>query len=124
MFERPSFWETKWRLQEEITMLKLPLAVGIPDAVSDAQRRNSSLDVEAKADQLVKDHPEAETSRAVIDKTLREESADAGMQPKRRQATQNATTKEEREPPTGVAGDFPAGSTTLDGLDRRACGQI
>jgi hypothetical protein len=87
MFERPSFWETTWRLQEEITMSKLPLAVGIADAVSDAQRRNSSLDVEAKADQLVKDHPEAETSRAAIEKTLREESVDAGVQPKRPQAT-------------------------------------
>jgi hypothetical protein len=85
MFERPNFGN-KWR-QEEITMSKLPLAVGIADAVSDAQRRNSSLDVEAKTDQLVKDHPEAETSRAVIEKTLRDESADAGVQPKRHQVT-------------------------------------
>jgi hypothetical protein len=62
---------------------KLPLAMGIADAVSDAQRRNSSLDVEAKTDQLLNDHPEAEASRAVIEKTLREESADAGVRPKR-----------------------------------------
>jgi hypothetical protein len=82
MFERPSFWETTWRLQEEITMPKLPLAVGIADAISDAQRRNSSLDVEAKTDQLLKEHPEAETTRSVVEKSLREESADAGVRPK------------------------------------------
>jgi hypothetical protein len=63
---------------------KLPLAVGIADAVSDAQRRNSSLDVDAKTDQLLKDHPEAETTRSVVEKTLREESADAGVQPRKR----------------------------------------
>jgi hypothetical protein len=62
---------------------KLPLAVGIADAVSDAQRRNSSLDVDAKTDQLLKDHPEAETTRSVVEKTLREESADAGVQPRK-----------------------------------------
>jgi hypothetical protein len=67
--------------------VKASMAVGLADAVSDAQRRNSSLDVEAKTDQLVKDHPEAETSRAVIEKTLRDESADAGVQPKRHQVT-------------------------------------
>jgi hypothetical protein len=62
---------------------KLPLAVGIADAVSDAQRRNSSIDVDAKTDQLLKDHPEAETTRSIVEKTLREESADAGVRPKR-----------------------------------------
>ncbi len=63
---------------------KLPLAVGIADAVSDAQRRNSSIDVDAKTDQLLKDHPEAETTRSIVEKTLREESADAGVQPRKR----------------------------------------
>jgi hypothetical protein len=63
---------------------KLPLAVGIADAVSDAQRRNSSIDVDAKTDQLLRDHPEAETTRSVVEKTLREESADAGVQPRTR----------------------------------------
>jgi hypothetical protein len=63
---------------------ELPLAVGIADAVSDARRRNSSLDVDAKTDQLLKDHPEAETTRSVVEKTLREESADAGVQPRKR----------------------------------------
>lgn len=63
---------------------KLPLAVGIADAVSDAQRQNSSIDVEAKTDQLLKDHPEAETSRAVVEKTLRDESADAGVHVRKR----------------------------------------
>ncbi|WP_394891635.1 hypothetical protein ACG873_10370 [Mesorhizobium sp. AaZ16] len=63
---------------------KLPLAVGIANAVSDAQRRNSSIDVDAKTDQLLKDHPEAETTRSMVEKTLREESADAGVQPRKR----------------------------------------
>jgi hypothetical protein len=63
---------------------KLPLAVGIADAVSDAQRRNSSIDVEAKTDQLLKDHPEAETTRSVVKEALREESVDAGVQPRKR----------------------------------------
>jgi hypothetical protein len=63
---------------------KLPLAVGIADAVSDAQRRNSLIDVDAKTDQLLKDHPEAETTRSIVEKTLREESADAGVQPRKR----------------------------------------
>jgi hypothetical protein len=60
------------------------LAVGIADAVSDAQRRNSSIDVEAKTDQLLNDHPEAETTRSVVEQALREESADAGVQPRKR----------------------------------------
>jgi hypothetical protein len=102
-------------------MAKLPLAVGIADAVSDAQRRNSSLDVGATADQLVKDHPEAEISRAVIEKTLREESADPGVQPKRRQTTILPRRKTNANRPAGGAGDLPAGSTTLDGLDRPGC---
>jgi hypothetical protein len=63
---------------------KLPLAVGIADAVSDAQKRNSSIDVDAKTDQLLKDHPEAEITRSVVEKTLREEIADAGVQPRKR----------------------------------------
>jgi hypothetical protein len=52
-------------------------------AVLDAQLRNSSLDVEAKADQLAKEHPEAEISRAVIEKNIARGNADAGVQPKR-----------------------------------------
>jgi hypothetical protein len=52
--------------------------------VSDAQRRNSSIDVDAKTDQLLKDHPEAETTRSVVEKALREESAHAGVQPRKR----------------------------------------
>jgi hypothetical protein len=71
-------------LEEKTVSKKLPLAVGIADAVSDAQRRNSAIDVEAKADQLLKDHPEAETARSVVEQTLREESADAGVQPRKR----------------------------------------
>jgi hypothetical protein len=62
---------------------KLPLAVGIADAVSDAQRKNSSIDVDAKTDQLL-NHPEAETARSVVEQTLHEESADAGVQPRTR----------------------------------------
>jgi hypothetical protein len=47
-------------------------------------KTNSSIDVDAKTDQLLKDHPEAETTRSIVEKTLREESADAGVQPRKR----------------------------------------
>ena len=43
---------------------------------------NPSLDVNAKTDQLLKDH-EAATTRSIVEKTLREESADAGVQPRK-----------------------------------------
>jgi hypothetical protein len=52
--------------------------VKIADAVAAAKRRHVPLDVEAKAECLVKDHPEAEASRADIAETLREESAAVG----------------------------------------------
>jgi hypothetical protein len=44
---------------------------------------NPSLDVNAKTDQLLKDHPEAATTRSIVEKTFREESADAGVQPRK-----------------------------------------
>jgi hypothetical protein len=52
---------------------RLPLAVGIADAVSDAQRRKSPIDLDSKTDQL-RQHPEADTSRSAVRKALREES--------------------------------------------------
>lgn len=71
--------------QEENRMAKkLPLAVGIADAIAEAQRRNSWIDVDGKADQLLKDHPEAETSRSDLEETLQEESANAGVRPRKR----------------------------------------
>jgi hypothetical protein len=59
-------------------MQSLPLAVKIADVVAAAKSRRLPLDVEAKAERLLKDHPEAGASRAVIADTLREESAAAG----------------------------------------------
>jgi hypothetical protein len=63
---------------EEAPMRSLPLAVKIADVVAAAKSRQVPLDVEAKAECLLKDHPEAETSRADIAETLREESAAIG----------------------------------------------
>jgi hypothetical protein len=61
-------------------MSKLPLALEIADTVSYAQKRNSSLDLEAKADQLLRNHPEADATRSEIEETLRDEIAEAGVQ--------------------------------------------
>ena len=61
-------------------MSKLPLALEIADTVSYAQKRNSSLDLEAKADQLLRHHPEADATRSEIEEALRDEIADAGVQ--------------------------------------------
>lgn len=59
-------------------MSKLSLAVEIADAVVAAQRqKSSSLDLEAKADQLLRDHPEADATRSEIEETLRDEIAAA-----------------------------------------------
>jgi hypothetical protein len=66
--------------EEEKSMSKLPLAMEIADTVSDAQKRNSSPDLEAKADQLLRNHPEADATRSEIEETLRAEIADAGIQ--------------------------------------------
>jgi hypothetical protein len=59
-------------------MRSLPLAVKIADVVAAAKNPRVPLDVQAKAERLLKDHPEAEASRATIADTLREESAAAG----------------------------------------------
>jgi len=67
-----------WQRNEEEPMQSLPLAVKIADIVAAAKRRHLPLDVEAKAERLLKDHPEAEASRTVIAETLREESAAIG----------------------------------------------
>jgi hypothetical protein len=60
-------------------MRSLQLAVKIADIVAAAKRRQVPLDVEAKAERLERDHPEAQASRAVIAETLREESAALGL---------------------------------------------
>jgi hypothetical protein len=60
-------------------MQSLPLAVKIADIVAAAKRRQIPLDVEAKAERLLKDHPEAEASRSEIADTLRDESAALGL---------------------------------------------
>ena len=59
-------------------MPSLPLAVDIADAVSKAHRRQSPLDVGAKADHLLNAHPEADETLSDIADTLREESAAVG----------------------------------------------
>lgn len=60
-------------------MRSLPLAVKIADIVAAAKRRQTPLDVEAKAERLERDYPEAKVSRAEIAETLREESAALGL---------------------------------------------
>ena len=59
-------------------MQSLPLAVKIADVVAAAKRRRILLDIEAKAERLLQDHPEAEASQADIAEALREESAAVG----------------------------------------------
>ena len=60
-------------------MQSLPLAVKIADIVAAAKRRRIPFDVEAKAERLLKDHPEAEASRSEIAETLRDESVALGL---------------------------------------------
>lgn len=60
-------------------MRTLPLAVKIADVVAAAKAGRMPLDVEAKAERLLSDHPEARASRADIAETLREESAVLGL---------------------------------------------
>ena len=60
-------------------MQSLTLAVEIADIVSAAKRRRIPFDVEAKAERLLKDHPEAEASRSEIADTLRDESVALGL---------------------------------------------
>jgi len=56
-------------------MQSLSLAVKIADIVAAAQQRQMPLDVEAKAEHLLKAHPEAGASHSEIAETLRDESA-------------------------------------------------
>src|SRR5688572_4439404 len=66
-------------------MPTLPLAIDIAETVSDAIARQSSLDVEAKANELLEGHPESDATRSEIAETLRDESKAAGGQkPERR----------------------------------------
>jgi len=60
-------------------MQSLPLAVKIADIVAAARQRRIPLDVEAKAQRLLKDHPEAEASHSEIAETLRAESVAVGL---------------------------------------------
>ena len=61
-------------------MRSLPLAVKIADVVAAAKQRQLPFDVEAKAERLLNDHPEARASHADIAETLREESAALGLE--------------------------------------------
>jgi hypothetical protein len=60
-------------------MRSLPLALEIADIIAAAKQRQRPLDIEAKAERLRRDHPEAQASRADIAETLREESAAMGL---------------------------------------------
>ena len=60
-------------------MQSLPLAVKIADLVAAAKLRRIPVDVEAKAERLLQDHPEAEASRSEIADTLRAESVAVGL---------------------------------------------
>jgi hypothetical protein len=68
-----------WHRAEEAPMRSLPLAVKIADIVAAAKQREKPFDIEAKAECLLRDHPEAKASRADIAETLREESAAMGF---------------------------------------------
>jgi hypothetical protein len=50
------------------------LAVDIADTVSRASEKQSPVDVEAKAQELLDEHPEADATRSDIADTLRDES--------------------------------------------------
>jgi hypothetical protein len=58
----------------------LPLAVDIADTVSQANEKQSPVDVEAKAQELLDEHPEADATHSDIADTLRDESKDAGVE--------------------------------------------
>lgn len=58
----------------------LPLAVDIADTVSEASEKQSPVDVEAKAQELLDEHPEADATHSDIADTLRDESKDAGVE--------------------------------------------
>ena len=60
-------------------MPTLSLAVDIAETISEANRRRVQLDVEAKADQLLEAHPEADATLSDIADTLREESMAVGL---------------------------------------------
>jgi len=54
--------------------------VKIADHVAAAKAGRIPLDVQAKAERLSNDHPEARASRAEIAETLREEGAALGLE--------------------------------------------
>jgi hypothetical protein len=57
----------------------LPLAVDIADTVSQASEEQSPVDVDAKAKELLHDHPETDATHSDIAETLRDETKDAGV---------------------------------------------
>lgn len=60
-------------------MSKLPLAVDIAAAVTEAGLGKKPIDLKTKADQLLKAHPESEASLEEVADTLRDESKSAGV---------------------------------------------
>ena len=65
-------------------MPTLPLAIEIAETVSEAMEKQSPIDVEAKADELLEGHPKSDATRFEIAETLRDESKAAGVQKRRR----------------------------------------
>lgn len=63
----------------ECPMPKLPLAVDIADAVTEAVQADTPLDVKTKAGQLLDAHPDADVTSDEIADTLQEESDAAGL---------------------------------------------
>jgi hypothetical protein len=68
-------------------MPTLPLAVHIAETVSEAIERQSSFDVDAKANELLEGHPESDATRSEIADTLRDESKAADVQKRERRPT-------------------------------------
>lgn len=61
-------------------MPKLPLAVDIADAVTNAETTGRPLDITEMADELRKAHPEADTTTGEVEEAI-EETADANKKP-------------------------------------------
>ena len=65
-------------------MPTLPLAIHIAETVSEAIERQSSFDVDAKANELLKGHPESDATRSEIADILRDERKAAGVRKRQR----------------------------------------
>ncbi len=60
-------------------MATLPLAVAIADSVLEAGELNTPIEVDAKANQLLDEHPEADATHEDVLDALVEESASHGV---------------------------------------------